>query len=164
MLKKINKTVKYVGYIHIQSYDPDSILELVGPDNDPVEVDIEGALHQIKVQSTRLQCFKRSKICVECGLVGTVISIDTFTINSDRQGFHFNLYGEKDGKSRLMTKDHITPKSKGGQDYLGNLQTMCDHCNNRKGSLLPEETAYIVTSKEVAALNGESLNITIGLE
>lgn len=164
MLKKINKTVKYVGYIHVQSYDPDSILDLVGPDNDPIEVDIEGSLHQIKVRSIRLQCFKLSKVCVECGLEGTIMSLDTFTSNSDRQGFHFNLFGEKDGKSRLMTKDHIVPKSKGGKDYIGNLQTMCDKCNNRKGSIHSEETAYIVTPEEVVALNGESLNITVGSE
>jgi len=161
MLKKIDKTVKYVGYIHMQSYDPDSVLEFVGPDNDPVEVDIEGTLHQIKVQSIRLQCFKLSKVCVGCGLEGTIMSLDTFTSNSDRQGYHFNLFGEKDGKSRLMTKDHIIPKSKGGADHIDNLQTMCDRCNNKKGSILPEESAFIVTPEEVVALNSQSLNITI---
>ncbi len=161
MLKKTNKTVKYVGYIHLQSHDPDDILFLVGPENDPIEVNVGGQVQLIKVRSNRLQCFKRSKVCVECGLVGTIMSVDTFTTNSDRQGFHFNLYGEKDGESRLMTKDHIIPKSKGGPDHLDNLQTMCDHCNCRKGNISPDEKKYIVTPKEVAALNGESLNINI---
>lgn len=47
---------------------------------------------------------------------------------------HFNLYhvGPRGGLV-LMTKDHIIPKSKGGQDHINNLQTMCSPCNNRKG-------------------------------
>lgn len=153
MLKKIDKTVKYVGYIHLRSYDPDSVLALVGPDNKPIEVNIDETQYKIKVSSLRLQCFKRSKVCTECGLVGTIISVDAFTIKSDQTGVHFNLYGEKDGKSRLMTKDHIIPKSKGGPDHLDNLQTMCDQCNNTKGSTV------IV---EKAAPYGDKLNIKIG--
>ena len=161
MLKKTNKKVKYNGYIHLQSYDPNSVLALVGPDNKYIEVDIRGTQHRINVKSLRLQCFKRSRVCVECGLVGTIMSVDTFTIKSDRTGVHFNLYGEKDGKSRLMTKDHIIPKPKGGPDHLDNLQTMCDHCNNAKGDISPDEKKYIVVPEEVA-LYGDKLNITIG--
>ena len=29
--------------------------------------------------------------------------------------------------------DHIVPESQGGQDTLGNMQTLCHTCNNRKG-------------------------------
>ncbi len=163
MLKKINKTVKYAGYIHMQSHDPDDILLLVGSENDPIEVNVMGHLRLIKVRSNRLQCFKRSKICVGCGLVGTIMSVDTFISDSDRQGFHFNLYGEKDGKSRLMTKDHIIPKSKGGPNHLDNLQTMCDHCNNKKGDIHPDEKKYIVVPEEIVAPFGDTLNIQLGV-
>lgn len=139
MLKKIDITVKYNGYIHLQSFDPDSVLEFVGPDNKPIQVNIEGTMHRINIRSLRLQCFKKSKRCVRCGLKGTVMSVDTFTIKSDRQGAHFNLYAEFEGKSRLMTKDHTIPKSKGGADHLDNLETMCDQCNHKKGSVIKTE-------------------------
>lgn len=33
-----------------------------------------------------------------------------------------------------MTKDHITPKSKGGLDKIENMQTMCIVCNQEKGN------------------------------
>jgi hypothetical protein len=155
MLKKIEKTVKYVGYIHLQSYDPDSVLQYVGPDNKPIAVVINGSLHRIKVRSLRLQCFKVSKRCIRCGLEGTIISADTFTTKSDRTGIHFNLYAKFNGKTRLMTKDHTMPKSKGGADHLDNLKTMCDQCNCRKGST--------VITENVAPF-GDSLNITIGSE
>jgi len=153
MLKKIDKKIKYNGYIHLQSFDPDSVLEFVGPDNKKIEVDIDGTLRRISFKSLRLQCFKISKRCVRCGLEGTVMSVDTFTTKSDRTSVHFNLYAIFEGKTRLMTKDHIVPKSKGGADHLDNLETMCDQCNHKKGSKIEEEPVEEF---------GETLNITIG--
>ena len=129
--------MKYSGYIHIKSYHPDEILELVNLEDKSVELVVDGIKHQINISSLRLQCFKRSKVCVRCGLKGTIMSLDSFKSNSDRGGYHFNLYAVFEGKLRLMTKDHITPKSKGGRNHLSNLQTMCDQCNNKKGDVIP---------------------------
>lgn len=67
------------------------------------------------------------------------MSLDKFKKSSKIPSAHFNLYAEKDGESRLMTKDHIIPKSKGGKNHLDNLQTMCDHCNSKKGSTYDPE-------------------------
>jgi len=52
------------------------------------------------------------------------------------------LYGKQGGnckgcgehfKPQNLTFDHITPRSRGGQDYLDNLQLLCGHCNSVKG-------------------------------
>lgn len=44
-------------------------------------------------------------------------------------GKHIDVYTED---FKLMTVDHIHPRSKGGDDTLENKQPMCQKCNERK--------------------------------
>ena len=54
--------------------------------------------------------------------------------------WHFNLYAAiPDGKMRMMTKDHIIPRSKGGQNCMENYQPMCTRCNGQKGDKISKE-------------------------
>ncbi|HEX7117549.1 MAG TPA: HNH endonuclease [Longimicrobiales bacterium] len=39
----------------------------------------------------------------------------------------------------FLTRDHVTPLSRGGGNTWDNVLTACSPCNNRKGSRLPEE-------------------------
>jgi len=39
-----------------------------------------------------------------------------------------------------LTRDHIHPQDKGGQDVWMNLVTACNRCNNKKGNSLLEDT------------------------
>ncbi len=55
----------------------------------------------------------------------------------------FNLYGgecqycKKEIKYSLATKDHMMPKSKGGNNHDSNIVLACKRCNNRKASKFP---------------------------
>ena len=109
----------------------------------PVRIDFDGAL--IKVNSLRLMTFKmKGCTCATCGLEGTYFLKERGGPN-DR--FHFNLFGDVkttvDGEEiverRLFTKDHIHPKSKGGENSLDNMQTMCSSCNSEKGNKIDEK-------------------------
>mgnify|MGYP001811838658 FL=1 len=43
--------------------------------------------------------------------------------------------------TRDLTRDHITPVSRGGLDTWNNVATACRRCNNYKGGRLPQEAA-----------------------
>ena len=38
-----------------------------------------------------------------------------------------------------LSRDHVSPVSKGGQDIWANVVTACKRCNNHKASRTPEE-------------------------
>ena len=87
-----------------------------------------------KLTSHRLQLFfTKGEVCVRCGLEG-----EFFRLETHAEGIppHLNLYGSKNGKVILFTKDHIIPKSKGGANSMENYQTMCAPCNGKKADKL----------------------------
>lgn len=86
----------------------------------------------VKITSDRLKLFKTKGVkCCKCGLEGKWF----YKIrNASDLSYHLELFGEKDGKLVVFTKDHIQPLSKGGADHLSNLQTMCGPCNWAKSN------------------------------
>lgn len=72
---------------------------------------------------------------------------------------------------QLLTVDHVVPRSRGGAHDWGNLVTACTRCNQKKGSLLPDEAkmqlvrrpfepsymALVLLSNPIAAQRWESL-------
>ena len=93
----------------------------------------------VKMYSQRYQLFATQGVkCVKCGVEGEYFALESSDIKSNR--YHFNLYGHNsDGKEILITKDHKTPKAKGGADNLSNYQVMCTDCNAKKGIKSDEE-------------------------
>ena len=96
----------------------------------------DGEIHPIKMGSDRYWCFAlRGLNCVCCGIEGKFFALESHKYNSGTKRYHLNLYAiDKDGNEILMTKDHVTPKSKGGKNHIHNYQTMCYKCNQKKDS------------------------------
>lgn len=90
----------------------------------------DGHDYKYKLSSLRYDVFNKSKTCVCCGIVGTHMILETDQNNTTSA--HFNLYAKVGNSLVLMTKDHITPKSKGGKDIVENMDCMCCICNNIK--------------------------------
>ena len=94
---------------------------------------------EMDLESQRYAVFKRDKcICIKCQLEAAYYAKEKSKGQENAKRWHFNLYGIKDGKEILFTKDHIVPKSLGGKDHLDNYQTMCSICNHRKRNITNE--------------------------
>lgn len=91
----------------------------------------------VKITSQRYPVFQRNLKCSNpgCSLVGSVFYKEK--THPSHKSFHLNLYAiNKQGREVLMTKDHRIPKSKGGANSQSNYDTMCTHCNSKKGNKL----------------------------
>ena len=118
-------------------YSPEDIFSLMPDDSDrkilrKYRVDLDG--DRVNVSSLRLRTFRKSGcVCVVCGIKGQVFHKEKHGPNIPT--YHLNLYAfDESGEEVLMTKDHILPKSLDGADKLSNMQTMCYHCNQKKGN------------------------------
>lgn len=86
----------------------------------------------IPIGGQRYQLFASSIVCARCGIEGKYFAIER-QHNGNPNKFHLNLYAVNDqGQEVLMTKDHIKPKSLGGENVLSNYNTMCVNCNRKK--------------------------------
>lgn len=52
---------------------------------------------------------------------------------------HLCLYCGRRFPEHLLTRDHVRPLSKGGEDCWSNVVTACKGCNHAKGARTPEE-------------------------
>jgi 5-methylcytosine-specific restriction endonuclease McrA len=89
-----------------------------------------------KITSLRFRMFALKGItCIHCGRVGKYFAFERPLKCHPKTGWHLNLYAvDEDGTEVQMTMDHITPRALDGKDILSNVQTLCEPCNNFKGS------------------------------
>jgi len=90
--------------------------------------------YKVKTKDDRyLNFIKNGFVCSKCGLKGQYANLEFNKRNKN----HLNVYGVRNGKEILLTKDHIYPKSKGGLDNIKNYQVLCENCNNKKSDNSP---------------------------
>jgi hypothetical protein len=99
----------------------------------------------VKVNGLRLFTFATKGIeCVgwklDCKIVGSYFAKERQ--RDTDQNYHLNLYAlDENNNERMMTRDHIIPRSRGGADTLENSQCLCYYCNQRKGNTMPDDAA-----------------------
>lgn len=105
--------------------------EVYIPGKKKKKIDFYGDM--IKPNSQRYQTFYyKGCTCSKCGLKASYFEKNKM---SNENTYHLNLYGiDENGNEVLFTKDHILPKSLGGENYITNFQPMCERCNKKKSS------------------------------
>ena len=81
-----------------------------------------------------------------------------------RRDDHFCLYCGRRFPDSLLSRDHITPISRGGKDAWNNVVAACKPCNNFKGARFPEECGlqllavpFVPTHAEYVYLQGRRI-------
>lgn len=86
----------------------------------------------VSIASKKLLTFKQSVVCSGCKATGTYFLL---LRNPHAKGrASLELFTDE---GKLLTRDHIVPRSLGGGNELTNSQTMCLMCNSQKGSQMP---------------------------
>ena len=91
-------------------------------------------------KSRRLSLFEDGQLfCCKCGLEGKHWYIEK-DMRDPNKHYSLQFYGfDKQGVERMLTWDHIVPKSLGGNDSMHNGQIMCHPCNRDKSNAISEE-------------------------
>lgn len=108
---------------------------------------------RVHLTNKRLRVHAKNKgVCQACGLTASLALIEDNATDpedmirwlknppplftGDPFRAHVNLYGWDDHHEvyRMLTVDHIVPRSHGGTNRMDNLTTLCSHCNWLKGS------------------------------
>lgn len=71
-------------------------------------------------------------------LTGKVALINRYLFRRDN---HLCLYCGHTFSASKLTRDHIIPRSRGGEDKWTNVASACQRCNHAKGARTPEEAA-----------------------
>lgn len=53
------------------------------------------------------------------------------------------------GKKTILTKDHIIPLSKGGSNYILNIQPLCRNCNSKKNNKIIHDNPELLKGEEI---------------
>jgi len=136
-MSKRKKSKGIRGYEVLGVFEVSEVLPFIEPEGSKKKRAYETSegMFMVRMDSQRYHNFKDNGCgCVRCGLVGKSFKLE----RNGNFNPHFNLYGkDKQGHERMLTKDHIVPKSWGGQNHLDNYQPMCSKCNSHKGSAPP---------------------------
>lgn len=138
MNKSIPSTGNYLDSLEVLN----QITPLVGgktrvpkSSKDNIYVKIDNT-ERVKITTARTLLFINKGVeCVCCGVVANKVIVEKdYTAKEDKWFLGFYVV-KNNVPVRMLTIDHITPKSKmGSVKSMTNLQPMCDICNNKKGN------------------------------
>jgi len=136
------------------SFEPLTIV----PSKRAVRLVLDGKAELLEVDGSRR--FRSEKRELPCPSVIRLVSFVHVPRRFRRQVTNTFLFARDDyscqycGRHRselrgrqFLTRDHIVPTSRGGDNSWENVVTSCSPCNNRKGNRLPREAGMTMRSE-----------------
>lgn len=126
--------VKREPILRVAKLDLDEGLDMIKKVSNNRKVTVLGQ-YVLPKKSRRLSMLEGGQLfCCKCGLEGKHWYIEK-DLRDPSDHFSLQFYGfDKNGVERMLTWDHIVPKSLGGNDSLNNGQIMCHPCNRDKSN------------------------------
>lgn len=118
--------IRKKNHIIYRQLSIEEVLPHIGKSNHKFWSNSHNRYVEVRCAGIRNLLWLKGTDCVCCNLKGTHFLIESAGLWNP----HLNLYSDK----ILLTADHITPKSLGGETNLENLQVLCAHCNTMKGN------------------------------
>lgn len=134
-MTEAKRSKRTLALTRVGIFPTEEVLPLIEEVTSKTKIEFHG--HIVSVGSVRMRMFLHQGLeCVVCGKTGEYFAMEKHTNDKD---YHFNLYAvdrseDSIGSEKLMTKDHIIPRSKGGGNGISNMQPMCADCNSEKGN------------------------------
>ena len=75
------------------------------------------------------------KVCLRCQCEANVV-ISYRSKAEHPSTIHVDAFALTESHMKMMTLDHICPKSLGGKNMTSNYQLMCSKCNGNRGNIL----------------------------
>lgn len=127
------------GYIIYAEYDVEYVKKAFKKSNSVTFEYMDNGKRKDRIitPSLRMRTILRTQKCSKCGIKGNI-----FRLEANGGKPHLNLYHKFDirGGYRMMTCDHIIPRSEGGPNLDVNTHVLCIKHNRDKGSRI--ETQY----------------------
>lgn len=157
-----------MGKKRLISFTDDAMIEVISRlnnprDGQPLRFDIDRKFYHVRrrpsTSGSRYMNFSLFKSCFQCSILANLLALeytdDVEVLARDRlhesgckhrcefcsypRFANFNLYAvDNSGREILMTRDHIIPVSKGGENTMWNIQMMCAPCNEAKSDTMPD--------------------------
>ncbi len=96
----------------------------------------------VNIKSDRYIAHLNSDFKCSCGIQGSEYRLEinkSGCRSKNHTRYHFNLYGQYENNSVMLTKDHIVPKFISDNDSVDNLQCLCTLCNSAKADFFNPE-------------------------